>query len=64
MLFWAAVLNGLLAPPLVIIILVICNDRTIMREYRNGPVLNVLGGITALVMTLAALGTVIGWIRG
>lgn len=64
MLFWAALLNGLLAPPLIIIILVICNDRTIMREYRNGPLLNALGGLTALVMTAAALGTLIGWVRG
>jgi len=50
----AAVINGLLAPPLIAIILVVCNNRKIMGPHRNGWTLNVLGGLAALFMTAAA----------
>lgn len=55
MLFWAAVLNGVLAPPLIALILVVCNDRRIMGEHANGWLANTLGVATAVVMTAAAL---------
>jgi len=58
MLFWSAVLNGVLAPPLIVIILIVCNNRTVMMEHVNGRWLNLLGTITALVMSVAA-GTMI-----
>jgi Mn2+/Fe2+ NRAMP family transporter len=54
MLFWSAVLNGVLAPPLIVIILVVCNNPKVMMEHVNGFWLNALGGICAVVMTLAA----------
>jgi NRAMP (natural resistance-associated macrophage protein)-like metal ion transporter len=55
MLVWAAVVNGFLAPPLIVVVLVVCNNRELMGEHRNGWPLNVLGGATALVMTGAAM---------
>ena len=56
MLFWAAVLNGFLAPPLIAIILHVSNNRAVMGEYRNGRALNILGLATLLVMSAAAVG--------
>lgn len=61
MLFWAAVVNGLLAPPLVVIILLVCNNRRVMGEHRNGRLLNVAGVFTAVVMSAAALAMLIAW---
>jgi Mn2+/Fe2+ NRAMP family transporter len=61
-LFWAAVINGLLAPPLIIIILVVCNNAKVMREHRNGWRLNVLGGLAGLLMTGAAIALVLSWL--
>jgi Mn2+/Fe2+ NRAMP family transporter len=61
MLFWSAVLNGVLAPPLVVIILLVCNNRRVMGEHTNGKLLNWLGVICALVMGAAAIGTLIAW---
>lgn len=55
MLFWAAVVNGLLAPPLIFIILVVCNDRRVMGEWRNTRTLNVLGVLACVAMTAAAV---------
>ena len=55
MLVWAAVLNGFLAPPLIVIVMVVCNNRELLGEHRNGWVLNALGAVTALVMSAAAV---------
>lgn len=61
-LFWSAVINGLLAPPLIIIILVVSNDGRIMGGFRNGWKLNVIGGLAALLMTAAAVALVVSWL--
>jgi Mn2+/Fe2+ NRAMP family transporter len=55
MLFVAAVLNGVLAPPLIAVVLTICNDRRVMGDLRNGRILNLLGAAAALVMSAGAL---------
>ncbi|HEX7243451.1 MAG TPA: Nramp family divalent metal transporter [Longimicrobiaceae bacterium] len=55
MLFWAAVLNGVLAPPLIVVVLVVCNNRELMGEHRNGVLLNLLGTLAAAVMGACAL---------
>jgi NRAMP (natural resistance-associated macrophage protein)-like metal ion transporter len=53
-LYLSAVINGLLAPPLLALILRICNDSKIMGEHINGRLLNSCGWATMLVMTVAA----------
>jgi NRAMP (natural resistance-associated macrophage protein)-like metal ion transporter len=58
MLIWAAVINGVLAPPLIVVIVVIGNDRRVMGSYTNGWALNVGGVVAALVMTTAAVALV------
>lgn len=61
LLFWSAVINGLLAPPLIVIVLLVCNNKRIMERHRNGLVLNLLGGAAALAMGAAAIGLVWSW---
>lgn len=53
-LYLSAVIKGLLAPPILFLILRICNDPKIMGKRINGRLLNVCGWSTTLVMTLAA----------
>ncbi|HEX8694720.1 MAG TPA: Nramp family divalent metal transporter [Longimicrobium sp.] len=55
MLFGAAVVNGLLAPPLIFVILLVCNDRRVMGEHTNGFWLNALGLLAGLLMAGAAV---------
>jgi len=55
MLFLSAVLNGLLAPPLLLLVMLVGNNRTIMGAHTNGAWLNVLGWTTTMVMTAAAV---------
>ncbi len=54
MLFLSAVLNGILAPPLLVLVMLVGNNRAIMGEHANGPWLNVLGWTATVVMALAA----------
>ena len=50
MLFWAAVLNGALAPPLLILVVLLTSRVDVMGEHRNGPLLRWLGWMCAVVM--------------
>ncbi|MCW5900759.1 MAG: divalent metal cation transporter [Flavobacteriales bacterium] len=54
-LLWTAVLYGLTAPVLIAVILFICNDRRVMGEHVNGWRQNVVGGITLVAMSTAAI---------
>jgi NRAMP (natural resistance-associated macrophage protein)-like metal ion transporter len=56
LLFTTAVINGLLAPPLILIVLLLTRDRTVMGKAVNPPLLGFLGWLTLAVMTAAALG--------
>ena len=61
LLIWSAVINGLLAPPMIVIILVVCNNSAVMGAHRNGRWLNVLGVIAALAMFVAAGALIYSW---
>jgi Mn2+/Fe2+ NRAMP family transporter len=54
-LLYSAILYGLTAPVIIAIILHICNNKEIMGEHVNGRRANVLGGLTLLLMTVAAV---------
>lgn len=55
-LYYTAVINGVIAPPLLVIILFISNNKKIMRDKTNSKTLNVLGVVTVALMSLAAIG--------
>ena len=56
LLFMSAVINGVLAPPLILLVLLLTRDAHVMREAVNPPLLNALGWVTFAVMTIAAVG--------
>jgi Mn2+/Fe2+ NRAMP family transporter len=56
LLFTTAVINGVLAPPLILIVLMLTQNRTIMGEAVNPPLLGFLGWLTFFVMVAATLG--------
>jgi NRAMP (natural resistance-associated macrophage protein)-like metal ion transporter len=55
MLFISAVLNGLLAPPLLVLVMLVGNNKAIMGAYVNGLWLNVLGWLATAIMFVAAI---------
>jgi NRAMP (natural resistance-associated macrophage protein)-like metal ion transporter len=55
MLFWSAVINGLLAPPLVVLVVLLTSDAKVMGKRTNSRGAKILGWICAAVMTAAAV---------
>jgi NRAMP (natural resistance-associated macrophage protein)-like metal ion transporter len=53
-LFWTAVINGFLAPPMLVIVMLIANNRRILGNRVNGRWTNVAGWATTIVMAAAA----------
>lgn len=49
----AAALNGVVAPPLLVLLLLVCNRADVMGDQRNGPWSNALGWASVVVMTAA-----------
>lgn len=54
-LYYTAVANGLVAPPLLVLILLIANNRAIMAGKVNGLLSNLFGVATVIVMTGAGV---------
>ena len=54
-LLWTAILYGLTAPVMILLILHISNNKTIMNSFTNGKKSNILGGSTFFFMFFSAL---------
>jgi len=59
MLFYSAVVNGLLAPPLILLVILLTSDPKVMGARINPPALRFLGWITFAVMVAAAVGMLV-----
>lgn len=55
MLYYTAVLNGLIAPPLMVLILLISSNPRIMGKYTNSRFSNWMGILITVIMSIAAL---------
>ncbi len=58
-LVWAAVVNGIVAPFILIAIILISANKKIMGKYRNNIITNVVGWLVTVLMLLAAGATII-----
>ena len=56
MLFWSAVLNGVLAPPLILLVVLLTSDPKVMGDRVNHPLVRALGWFTFVVMLGAVAG--------
>jgi NRAMP (natural resistance-associated macrophage protein)-like metal ion transporter len=59
MLFYSAVVNGLLAPPLILLVILLTSDPQVMGPHVNPPALRYLGWITFVVMVAAGVGMLV-----
>lgn len=55
MLYYTAILNGIIAPPLMVVILCIANNKKIMGQYTNSKLSNILGWTITFIMGFCAL---------
>ncbi len=61
-LFVTAIINGLIAPPLLALILQISNNSKIMGSRTNRRLINTFGWVTLVAMSLAALALIVSWV--
>ena len=57
-LIYTSILYGLTAPVMIVIVMLICNNKKIMGEYTNGKWLNIMGVFTFVMMSFAAIALV------
>ena len=60
-LYWTAVINGFMAPPLLVLIMLIANNRAIMGRRVNGRWTNLLGWGAAATMSVAGGVLALNW---
>ena len=60
-LYWAAVLNGMLAAPLMAVILHLASSRKVMAEFAIPSYLRVMGWAATFVMLIASIGMLVTW---
>jgi NRAMP (natural resistance-associated macrophage protein)-like metal ion transporter len=58
-LVYTAILNGIIAAPLLILILIVANDKRVMGEFTNKRLSNTVGIITTLFMGIAAIVSIV-----
>jgi NRAMP (natural resistance-associated macrophage protein)-like metal ion transporter len=62
-LVFAGIVQGFSTPFLMLVLMLITNDRKIMGRWGNSVGMNVLGWLTTLAMFAAAIGLVITWVK-
>ena len=54
-------LNGFLAPPLLVLIMVVANSKHLLGKHTNGRWINLLGWGATGAMVAAAAGLILTW---
>jgi NRAMP (natural resistance-associated macrophage protein)-like metal ion transporter len=57
-LIYSAVLNGLVAPIILILIVLLSSNKKIMGDHNNSPVIKIIGYITVILMAVTAIATI------
>jgi len=60
-LFWTAVINGVTAPPLLVVVMLVSNNKRVMGRRKNGLGTNILGWLATAIMFAAAIGMFVTW---
>ena len=60
-LFWSAVVNGVVAVPIMVMIMLMGSRRAVMGEFMLRPLLKTFGWLATLVMALAVVGMFATW---
>ena len=54
-LFWSAVINGMVAVPLIVMVMILLSKRSVMGPFLAGRMIVALGCIAVVVMAAAAV---------
>lgn len=59
MLYYTAILNGIVAPPIMIMLLLVANNKKILGEYTNGWFSNIAGWAITVIMGISAIALIV-----
>jgi Mn2+/Fe2+ NRAMP family transporter len=61
-LYWCAVINGVVAAPLMVVLMRMTSDPRVMGQFTLPPLLKAIGWIATLAMTAAVLALMVSWL--
>src|SRR5947209_11903915 len=61
-LVWSGIVQGFSVPPLLLLMMLMTNDRKVMGDKVNSRLTNALGWITTLAASAATIGLVVSWL--
>ncbi|HTL39516.1 MAG TPA: divalent metal cation transporter [Methylomirabilota bacterium] len=64
MLIYSSVLNGLIAPVILVVIVLLSSNSKIMKEWTNHPLVTFLGWLITIIMTIGSFLTIWFLVRG
>ena len=60
-LFWSAVINGVVAVPVMVMMMLLASQKKVMGPFTLGPGLKIVGWAATVVMLIAAIGMFATW---
>ncbi len=63
-LYYVSVLNGVTAPPMLIMLMLVSNNRKLMGDRVNGRLSNIIGWIAVLAVTIGSLVLIVALLTG
>jgi len=60
-LVWSGIVQGFSTPPLMLLIMLMTNNRVIMGSRVNSLAINILGWVTMIAIFATSIGLVITW---
>ena len=61
LLVWSGIAQGFSTPPLMLLIVLMTDNRRIMGDHVNTRAMNILAGVTTTAIFLASAGLVVSW---
>jgi Mn2+/Fe2+ NRAMP family transporter len=52
---YAAVINGVIAVPILVAVMKIANDKQVLKDKVNGHLSNIIGWLTVMIMGISVL---------
>jgi Mn2+/Fe2+ NRAMP family transporter len=62
MLYYTAIINGITAPPLMVLLMLTANNKKIMGKYSNRRYSNIMGWIITIIMAIASIALLVSFI--
>ena len=63
-LFWSAVINGVVSPPIMVSMMLIASNSEVMKQFVISPRLKAMGWLATAIMTAISIGSIVTALSG